>query len=54
MVELAGVVGDGVGDARRRAAGIETVFVQSSDGGTPWAQFSPELVQALHSKGLRA
>src|SRR3954453_7167599 len=36
------------------AAGIETVFVKSSDGATPWAQFSPELVQALHAQGLRA
>jgi hypothetical protein len=37
-----------------RAAGIQTVFVKSSDGDTPWAQFSPELVQALHAQGLRA
>src|SRR3954462_9656018 len=39
---------------KARAAGIETVFVKSSDGATPWAQFSPELVQALHAQGLRA
>jgi hypothetical protein len=39
---------------KARAAGIETVFVKSSDGGTPWEQFSPELVQALHAQGLRA
>jgi Putative peptidoglycan binding domain len=37
-----------------RAAGIQTVFVKSSDGDTAWAQFSPELVQALHAQGLRA
>jgi Putative peptidoglycan binding domain len=37
-----------------RAAGLRTVFVKSSDGDTPWAQFSPELVQALHAQGLRA
>ena len=36
-----------------RAAGIETVFVKSSDGVTPWAQFSPALVAALHAQGLR-
>jgi hypothetical protein len=39
---------------KARAAGIETVFVKSSDGATPWAQFSPALVQALHAQGLRA
>jgi peptidoglycan hydrolase-like protein with peptidoglycan-binding domain len=39
---------------KARAAGIETIFVKSSDGNTPWAQFSPELVQALHAQGLRA
>jgi hypothetical protein len=40
--------------AQARAAGIQTVFVKSSDGVTPWAQFSPALVQALHAEGLRA
>jgi hypothetical protein len=40
--------------AQARAAGIETVFVKSSDGTTPWAQFSPALVAALHAQGLRA
>src|SRR3954454_10085065 len=39
---------------KARAAGIETVFVKSSDGATPWAQFSPALVQAMHAQGLRA
>jgi hypothetical protein len=36
-----------------RAAGIETVFVKSSDGVTPWAQFNPALIQALRAQGLR-
>jgi hypothetical protein len=27
--------------------------VKSSDGATPWAQFSPALIQALHAQGLR-
>ena len=40
--------------AQARAAGIDTVFVKSSDGDTAWAQFSPALVQALHAEGLRA
>jgi hypothetical protein len=40
--------------AQARAAGIETVFVKSSDGGTAWPQFSPTLVAALHAQGLRA
>src|SRR3954449_4826322 len=39
---------------KARAAGVETVFVKSSDGATPWAQFSPALVQAMHAQGLRA
>src|SRR3954452_7891977 len=39
---------------KARAAGVETIFVKSSDGATPWAQFSPALVQALHAQGLRA
>src|SRR3954463_2803290 len=37
-----------------RAAGLRTVFVKSSDGDTPWAPFSPALVQSLHAQGLRA
>jgi hypothetical protein len=36
-----------------RAAGIETVFVKSSDGVTPWAQFNPTLIAALRGQGLR-
>jgi hypothetical protein len=40
--------------ARAHAAGMSTVFVKSSDGpANRWAQFSPELVQALHANGLR-
>ena len=38
---------------KARNAGIETVFVKSSDGTTPWAQFSPALIQALHAQGVR-
>jgi putative peptidoglycan binding protein len=38
---------------RAHASGIETVFVKSSDGATPWAQFNPTLVAALHAQGLR-
>jgi Putative peptidoglycan binding domain len=40
--------------AQARAAGIQTVFVKSSDGDTAWPQFNPLLVQALHAQGLRA
>ena len=41
--------------ARAHAAGIATVFVKSSDGGSSrWAQFSPDLVAQLHANGLRA
>jgi Putative peptidoglycan binding domain len=40
--------------AQAHASGIETVFVKSSDGTTPWPQFSPQLVAALHELGLRA
>jgi peptidoglycan hydrolase-like protein with peptidoglycan-binding domain len=41
--------------ARAHAAGMSTVFVKSSDGAANrWAQFSPELVAALHANGLRA
>ena len=40
--------------AHAHASGIETVFVKSSDGTTPWPQFSPQLVAALHELGLRA
>jgi Putative peptidoglycan binding domain len=39
--------------ARAHAAGINTVFVKSSDGpANTWAQFNPTLVQALHAQGI--
>jgi putative peptidoglycan binding protein len=38
---------------RAKAAGMRTVFVKSADRGTPWAQFSPQLVAELHGRGLR-
>jgi peptidoglycan hydrolase-like protein with peptidoglycan-binding domain len=38
--------------ARARAAGVKTVLVKSSDGGSYWSQFSPQLVSALHAAGL--
>jgi len=38
---------------RARAAGISTVFVKSADRGALWQQFSPQLVAALHARGLR-
>jgi Putative peptidoglycan binding domain len=40
--------------AQAHATGISTVFVKSADGSTVWAQFTPQLVQALHANGLRA
>ncbi len=39
--------------ARARAAGMTTVYVKSSDAANDWEQFTPELVQALHARGLR-
>jgi hypothetical protein len=39
--------------ARANAAGMKTVFVKSSDAATVWAQFTPQLVQDLHARGLR-
>ncbi len=38
---------------RAKAAGMSTVFVKSADRGNVWEQFSPELVAALHARGLR-
>ena len=38
---------------RAKAAGMSTVFVKSADRGTLWKQFSPQLVAALHARGLR-
>jgi hypothetical protein len=41
--------------ARARAAGMQTVFVKSSDGASSrWEQFSPQFVQGLHANGMRA
>jgi hypothetical protein len=39
--------------ARARAAGMSTVYVKSSDAADEWAQFTPQLVTALHTRGLR-
>ena len=39
--------------ARARAAGMATVYVKSSDAADEWAQFTPQLVAALHARGLR-
>src|SRR4051794_23290992 len=38
--------------ARARAAGVDTVFVKSSDGVSSWSQFTPGLVSALRARGL--
>jgi hypothetical protein len=40
--------------ARAAAAQVSTVFVKAGDGTTPWPQFSPLLVGALHQRGLKA
>jgi hypothetical protein len=32
--------------------GVSTLFIKSSDGSDPWAQFSPELVATLKADGL--
>jgi peptidoglycan hydrolase-like protein with peptidoglycan-binding domain len=39
--------------AKAKAAGIETVFIKSSDGTNYWSQFNAAYVAALKSKGLR-
>jgi peptidoglycan hydrolase-like protein with peptidoglycan-binding domain len=39
--------------ARAKAAGMGTVYVKSSDAADEWAQFTPQLVAALHARGLR-
>jgi peptidoglycan hydrolase-like protein with peptidoglycan-binding domain len=39
--------------ARAAAAGMQTVYVKSADAATVWAQFTPQLVQELHARGLR-
>ncbi|MCW2984609.1 MAG: Peptidoglycan-binding domain 1 protein [Conexibacter sp.] len=40
--------------ARAAAAGVSTVYVKAGDGTTPWDQFTPLLVGALHQRGLKA
>ncbi|MGH2915752.1 MAG: peptidoglycan-binding domain-containing protein, partial [Solirubrobacteraceae bacterium] len=40
-----------IADAHR--FGVSTLLVKSSDGTTPWPQFSPQLVAALHAGGVR-
>jgi len=37
---------------RAKAAGVETVFVKSSDGANMWKQFTPQFVSALKRRGL--
>ena len=39
--------------ARARGAGMTLVFVKGSDAGNVWDQFTPQLVQDLHARGLR-
>jgi hypothetical protein len=40
--------------AQAHAAGVSTLFVKSSDGSSNyWSQFSPTLVQQLHTNGLK-
>ncbi|MEA2156712.1 MAG: hypothetical protein QOE11_2852 [Solirubrobacteraceae bacterium] len=39
--------------ARAHAAGMQTVFVKSSDAAKVWPQFTPQLVADLHARGLR-
>jgi len=39
--------------AKARANGVRTVFIKSSDGSSPWGQFSPALIAALKHGGLR-
>jgi hypothetical protein len=40
--------------AQAQAAGIGTVIVKASDGGSPFiGQFTPQLVAALHAQGLK-
>ena len=39
--------------ARAAAAGMQTVYIKSSDAANVWEQFTPQLVQELHARGLR-
>ena len=38
--------------AQARKAGVTTVFIKSSDGGSAWSQFAPGTVAALKARGL--
>jgi murein L,D-transpeptidase YcbB/YkuD len=45
--------GDPAGIAEQaHLANIDTLIIKSAHGATPWSQFSPELVAALHAEGL--
>jgi hypothetical protein len=35
-----------------KRSGLDAVFIKSADGTSPWSQFTPELVSALHARGL--
>jgi hypothetical protein len=39
--------------ARSHRNGIQTLYIKSSDGTTMWSQFNPQVVQTLHSQGIR-
>ena len=39
--------------AQAKHYGVRTLMIKSSDGATPWSQFSRSLVAALHASGLR-
>jgi hypothetical protein len=39
--------------ARAAAAGMQTIYVKSADAANVWTQFTPQLVQELHARGLR-
>lgn len=39
--------------AKALAARMTTVYVKSADAADVWRQFTPELVQGLHARGLR-
>ena len=39
--------------AKAKAHGISTLFVKGADGSTTWSQFSSNLVNAFHRKGIK-
>ncbi|MFN8133140.1 MAG: peptidoglycan-binding protein [Solirubrobacteraceae bacterium] len=39
--------------AQARKAGVRTLFIKSADGTGRWQQFSPQMVQAFHARGLK-